>query len=78
MQRGRIRLQLKNEFGSVINPDFAKRDQVLIYLGTMIPQLKNRIANPKGPTDVSVAVTSSASTSQPAQNNKKTKGKGKR
>lgn len=71
-------MQLKNEFGSIINPDFAKRDQVLIYVGTMIPQLKSRIANPKGPADVSVAVSSSASSSQPAQNNKKTKGKGKR
>ncbi|CAO1364301.1 unnamed protein product [Diamesa serratosioi] len=75
-QRGRIRLQLKNEFGSVINPDFAKRDQVLIYVGTMIPQLKNRVANPKGPVDD--ANSASVPTSQPVQNNKKTKGKGKR
>lgn len=68
-------MQLKNEWGSIINPDFAKRDQVLAYCCKMIPQLKSRIANPRGITDVPVPV---ASSSQPAQNNKKTKGKGKR
>lgn len=48
LHRGRIRLQLKNEDGTAINPDLATRRQVLKYIGQMIPQLKSRIANPKG------------------------------
>lgn len=40
--RGRIRVQLKNDDGSIFNPDFPTRDSVLLHLGTMIPQLKSR------------------------------------
>lgn len=48
LHRGRIRLQLKNEDGTAINPDLATRRQILKYVGQMIPQLKSRIANPRG------------------------------
>jgi hypothetical protein len=41
-------VQLKNQDGTAINPDLASRRQILKYVGEMIPQLKSRIANPKG------------------------------
>lgn len=48
LHRGRVRIQLKNEDGTAINPDLASKRQILKYVGQMIPQLKSRIANPKG------------------------------
>jgi signal recognition particle subunit SRP19 len=69
LHRGRIRLQLKNEDGTAINPDLANRRQILKYVGQMIPQLKSRIANPKG----GEAPVQAASTQQGG--NKKGKGK---
>jgi len=65
-------LQLKHEDGTPINPDLATRRAVLKYIGTMIPQLKSRIANPKG-GDLPVQATTSQN-----QQGKKGKGKGKR
>lgn len=53
INRGRIRLQIKNEDGTPINPDLATRMQVLKYVASTIPQLKARIANPKGGEPVS-------------------------
>lgn len=53
INRGRIRLQIKNEDGTPINPDFATRMQVLKFVATTIPTLKARIANPKGGEPVS-------------------------
>jgi hypothetical protein len=41
-------VQLKNFDGSAINPDLDSRRKVLKYVGQMIPQLKSRIANPRG------------------------------
>lgn len=35
-------MQLKNDDGSVFNPDFPTRDSILVHLGVMIPQLKSR------------------------------------
>jgi signal recognition particle subunit SRP19 len=51
INRGRIRMQIKHEDGTAINPDLANRRQILKYVASTIPQLKTRIANPKGGTD---------------------------
>lgn len=67
LHRGRIRVQLKNEDGSAINPDLANRRQILKYVGQMIPQLKSRIANPKGGEP---PVQSTSSTQQGGANKK--------
>lgn len=48
LHRGRIRLQIKHDDGTAINPDLATRMQIFKYVATTIPQLKTRIANPKG------------------------------
>ncbi|KAG8226192.1 hypothetical protein J437_LFUL012468 [Ladona fulva] len=42
LYRGRIRVQLKNDDGTPLNPDFPTRESVMIYLGRMIPKLKTR------------------------------------
>lgn len=42
LYRGRIRVQLKNDDGTLFNPDYPSRDSILLHLGTMIPQLKSR------------------------------------
>lgn len=44
--RGRIRVQLKNDDGSPVNPEFPTRDSLLIYIGEKIPQLKTRQTKP--------------------------------
>ena len=68
LNRGRIRLQIKHDDGTAINPDLASRRQILKYVATTIPQLKGRIANPKGEQI-------QASSSQQQQGGKKGKGK---
>lgn len=40
--RGRIRVQLKNDNGVPLNPDFPTRNSLLRHLGATIPQLKSR------------------------------------
>lgn len=40
--RGRIRVQIKNEDGSLCNPSFPSRESVMYHLGDMIPKLKSR------------------------------------
>lgn len=40
--RGRIRVQLKNDDGSLCNEDFKSRESVMLHLGDMIPKLKTR------------------------------------
>uniref|UniRef100_A0A1B6M517 Signal recognition particle 19 kDa protein n=1 Tax=Graphocephala atropunctata TaxID=36148 RepID=A0A1B6M517_9HEMI len=40
--RGRIRVQLKNDDGSLTHKDFPTRDSLMLYLGAMIPKLKCR------------------------------------
>lgn len=74
LNRGRIRVQIKHDDGTSINPDLANRRQILKYVGTMIPQLKSRIANPRG-GEIEVQVAQQA---QGGGGGKKNKGKGKR
>lgn len=45
LYRGRIRVQLKNDDGTLFNPEYPTRDSLLLHLGTMIPQLKSRQGN---------------------------------
>jgi len=40
--RGRIRVHLKNDDGTPVNPKFPSRDTVLLYAAEMIPKLKSR------------------------------------
>ncbi|KAK9882174.1 hypothetical protein WA026_019688 [Henosepilachna vigintioctopunctata] len=42
LYRGRIRVQLKNDDGTPVNPTLPTRESVLIHLGEMIPKLKSR------------------------------------
>nr|CAD7438423.1 unnamed protein product [Timema bartmani] len=42
LYRGRIRVQIKNDDETLINPLFPTRDSILVYLGQMIPKLKSR------------------------------------
>lgn len=69
--RGRIRLQIKHEDGTIINPDFATRMQVFKYVASTIPQLKSRIANPRG----GEIIQSTSTNQQQQQGGKKGKGK---
>lgn len=39
---GRIRVQLKNDDGTPLNPDFPTRNTVMLHLCAMIPKLKTR------------------------------------
>ncbi|KAG5679004.1 hypothetical protein PVAND_008613 [Polypedilum vanderplanki] len=75
LHRGRIRLQIKHEDGTPINPDLATRMQVFKYVATIIPQLKTRIANPKGEPVVAQA---SSSQQQGSSSGGGKKGKGKK
>lgn len=43
--RGRLRVQLKNADGSLINEQFKDKDDLLFYLVEMIPKLKTRSGN---------------------------------
>lgn len=45
--RGRIRYQLKDENGKPTNPKYQTKNDVLNYLGEMIPKLKTRIEGHK-------------------------------
>ena len=71
LHRGRIRLQIKHDDGTPINPDFSRRIQILKYVATTIPQLKTRIANPKGEQP------QASSSTQPQHQGGSKKGKGK-
>lgn len=42
LYRGRIRVQLKNDDGSLCNDNFNSRESVMLHLGEMIPKLKTR------------------------------------
>ncbi|KFM64168.1 hypothetical protein X975_17660, partial [Stegodyphus mimosarum] len=50
--RGRIRVQLKNDDGSLVNPRFPTRKAILLYVAETIPKLKSRTQN-KGGSDQS-------------------------
>ncbi|XP_012148512.1 signal recognition particle 19 isoform X1 [Megachile rotundata] len=69
LYRGRIRVQLKNDDGTPVKPEFPSRDSVLAYIGTTIPKLKTRQG--KQTTGEQSAQASSSSS-------KKGKGKGRR
>lgn len=67
--RGRIRVQLKNDDGTPVKPEFPTRDSLLEYIGTTISKLKTRQGKQ----------SSSEQTSQPSTStSKKGKGKGRR
>lgn len=69
LYRGRIRVQLKNDDGTPLRPDFPNRDSLLAHIGTTIPKLKTRQGKQ----------SSSEQASQPsASTSKKGKGKGRR
>ncbi|KAF8793778.1 signal recognition particle 19 kDa protein-like [Argiope bruennichi] len=40
--RGRVRVQFKNDDGSVVNPKFKTRKELLEYIAETIPKLKSR------------------------------------
>jgi signal recognition particle subunit SRP19 len=69
LYRGRIRVQLKADDGTPLNPEFPSRDSVMLYLGQMIPKLKSR-AGKQG--------TSDQGQSQSISRASKKKGKGRR
>lgn len=45
--RGRIRVPLRKDDGSILNEKFPTRESILIYLGESIPNLKSRTQRPK-------------------------------
>ncbi|KAK9512665.1 hypothetical protein O3M35_001039 [Rhynocoris fuscipes] len=42
LYRGRIRVQLKNDDGTPLNPEFPTRESVMLHVCSMIPKLKTR------------------------------------
>ncbi|CAG7785496.1 unnamed protein product [Allacma fusca] len=40
--RGRLRIQFRNDDGSLVKPEFPTRESVMIYCGERIPKLKSR------------------------------------
>ncbi|KAK0087394.1 hypothetical protein PV325_001156 [Microctonus aethiopoides] len=69
LYRGRIRVQLKNDDGTPLSPNFPTRDSLLNYLGTTIPNLKVRQGK---------QTSSEQSSQQSSTSSKKGKGKGRR
>ncbi|XP_028027278.1 signal recognition particle 19 kDa protein [Bombyx mandarina] len=46
LYRGRIRVQIKNDDGAPVNPEFPTRESVMKYIGESIPKLKTRQNRP--------------------------------
>uniref|UniRef100_A0A336MX53 CSON004935 protein n=1 Tax=Culicoides sonorensis TaxID=179676 RepID=A0A336MX53_CULSO len=69
--RGRIRVQIKNDDGKPINPEYPTRDSVLLYLGKSIPQLKSRQNRQNEPAQQASASVSTSGTSQKKGKNKR-------
>uniref|UniRef100_A0A1B6D4C1 Signal recognition particle 19 kDa protein n=1 Tax=Clastoptera arizonana TaxID=38151 RepID=A0A1B6D4C1_9HEMI len=42
LYRGRIRVQMRNDDGTPLNPDLHTREAIMLHLGQMIPKLKTR------------------------------------
>ncbi|KAG7307863.1 hypothetical protein JYU34_006473 [Plutella xylostella] len=63
MYRGRIRVQIKNDDGSPLKPEFNTRESVMKFIGESIPKLKSRQNRPADQQP------------QAAQTNKQGKGK---
>ncbi|XP_042896110.1 signal recognition particle 19 kDa protein [Parasteatoda tepidariorum] len=40
--RGRVRVQLRNDDGSLMNPKFQSRKDIMMHVAEMIPKLKSR------------------------------------
>lgn len=70
LYRGRIRVQIKNDDGTPINPQFETRESVMYHLCEMIPKLKSRQS--KGSSD------QNQSSGNVAGGSKGKKGKGRR
>lgn len=70
LYRGRIRVQLKKEDGTPVNPSFPRRDDLLAFVGTSIPKLKTRQGKQSSGEQPAQQASSSSS--------KKGKGKGRR
>lgn len=68
LYRGRIRVQLKNDDGSLCNSSFPTRESVMYHLGDMIPKLKSRLNKGTAEQSQSTGVASKG----------KGKGKGRR
>ncbi|XP_012253833.2 signal recognition particle 19 kDa protein [Athalia rosae] len=69
LYRGRIRVHLKNDDGTPVQPNFPTRDSLLVYLGSTIPKLKSRQTR---------QTSSDQSSQQSSSSSKKGKGKGRR
>ncbi|KAF7405161.1 hypothetical protein HZH66_004067 [Vespula vulgaris] len=66
---GRVRVQLKQDDGTPVRPDFPTRDSLLLHLGTTIPKLKTRQGK---------QASGDQSSQSSASSSKKGKGKGRR
>ena len=42
LYRGRVRVQLRNDDGTLCNSKFDTRESIMCYIGEMIPKLKTR------------------------------------
>uniref|UniRef100_A0A0A9Z8G3 Signal recognition particle 19 kDa protein n=1 Tax=Lygus hesperus TaxID=30085 RepID=A0A0A9Z8G3_LYGHE len=71
LYRGRLRVQLKDDSGAPLNPDFPTRESVMLHVCSMIPKLKTRQGKP------SAEQSGASKASQPSTSSKK-KGKGRR
>ncbi|KAL7287394.1 hypothetical protein TKK_0018509 [Trichogramma kaykai] len=69
LYRGRIRVQLRNDDGTPVDPNYPTRDSLLKFIGTSIPKLKTRQGKTSAPEP---------SSQQTATTSKKGKGKGRR
>lgn len=55
--RGRIRVQLKKDDGTPLNPNLPTRESLLVHLGQTIPQLKTRQNKQTEPAQASSSTT---------------------
>ncbi|CAA7403980.1 unnamed protein product [Spirodela intermedia] len=59
MQRGRVRVLLKKEDGSLINPDINSRKQLMIKVGELVPKHPGRTKKQEASTSSTAAATKS-------------------
>ncbi|KAG8197040.1 hypothetical protein JTE90_004309 [Oedothorax gibbosus] len=52
--RGRVRVQLKNDDGTLYNPKFGSRKDLLVYIASSIPKLKSRSSSQAKSSEASV------------------------
>ncbi|XP_043235924.1 signal recognition particle 19 kDa protein-like [Amphibalanus amphitrite] len=65
--RGRIRVQLKQDNGKPVKPEFPSRDSLLLYLAENIPKLKSR---QNRPAEVGAAAAAAAPVAAAGKKNK--------